>query len=252
MTRVINDLLLALSYFTRLPVDRWVNYEAAALDRATGWFPLAGWLVGLAGAGTLYLADLWLPLEVAVLLGMAVMVLATGAFHEDGLADTSDGFGPVGDRDKALAVMKDSRLGTYGALGLIFVLALKFLALVSLADGSLAAMALLAAQPLSRLMSVGLIPVLPQVSGAGSHTRAVARRVAWTSLVTALVIAAPAAWLIPAAWLPALAAAITITALFALACRARFGGYTGDILGANQQLTEAAILVACLAVYPTP
>lgn len=249
MKQLANDLLLALSYFTRLPVDRWVDYEAAALDRAMGWFPLAGWLVGLAGAATLYLGCLLFPLSVAVLLAMIVMVLATGAFHEDGLADTSDGFGPVGDREKALQVMKDSRLGTYGVLGLVLVLALKYLALTSLGDAQLAALALLAAQPLSRMLATFLVPLLPQVSGANSATRAVARRVALGSLITAVLLAAPALLILPNLMLSAVALAAVIVAVFAFACRARFGGYTGDILGAAQQLAETAILLAVLALH---
>ncbi len=250
MYRIANDLFLAVSYFTRLPVDRWVNYNHAALDRANAWFPLAGWLVGFAATAVLLLSALWLPLPVAILLAMAMTALATGAFHEDGLADTADGFGPVGDREKALAAMKDSRLGVYGLLATIFILGLKFLALNGLQSSLHAALALFAAQPLSRFAALSLILVLPQVSGAASHTRAVARRLPIATLVIALITTLPALALLAYLSLlavPTVLIALTATlAIFMRLCRARFGGYTGDCLGAAQQISETVILLACV------
>lgn len=249
MRHVANDFLLSVSYFTRLPVAGLVEYSEAGLERASGWFPFVGWLVAAVAVGVLLLAAQALPLEVAILLSMAAGILFTGAFHEDGLADTADGFGPVADREKALAVMKDSRLGTFGALGLGLVLAIKFLALSHFGTANAAAVALAVAHPLSRLGVVAVVATQPYVSQSASRSRAVAQRLpagGW-------LIALPAA-LLPLAvfvsWpvaLIALGVMVLITGLLGVAYRRRFGGYTGDTLGALQQISEIGVLLTLLA-----
>lgn len=249
MTRLANDFLLSVSYFTRLPVAGLVDYSGAGLERAVGWFPFVGWLVAAATVGVLGLAGTVLPLEVAVLLSMAAGILFTGAFHEDGLADTADGFGPVADREKALAVMKDSRLGTFGALGLGLVLSLKFLALSGFGDVVSAALALVVAHPLSRLAVVAVVATQPYVSQNASRSRAVAEHVpasGWLLALPAalLPLAVFVAW--PAASL-ILGTTAVITVLLVIAFRRRFGGYTGDTLGALQQISEVGILLGLLA-----
>ena len=149
----------ALGFFTRLPVPAWVPWSSERMHHAARYFALVGWVVG--GAGALgYLALAWLlPPAVAVVLSMALTIRLTGAFHEDGLADTCDGLGGGLDRDRALAIMKDSRIGSYGAIGLVLALLLKALALVNLGvDADMPViLALLAAHPLSRLAPVTLM-----------------------------------------------------------------------------------------------
>lgn len=250
MSRTGNDLLLAISYFTRLPVAGLVEYSEAALERAAGWFPFVGWLVAVVAVSVLWLAGQVLPFQLAVLLSMTATILFTGAFHEDGLADTADGFGPVGDRDKALAVMKDSRLGTFGALGLGLVLAIKFLALSHFDSLSTAIVALAVAHPLSRLSVVVVIATQPYVSQAASRARSVAQGLPARGWLMAL----------PAGLLPALVfvdarvllVTLSLVALLAgllvWAFRRRFGGYTGDTLGALQQISEIGILLSLLAL----
>jgi len=153
MRHQVELFFTALGIFTRIPVPAWVPWSPERLNHAARYFPLVGWIVGAVAAAGLYLASLLLPVSVAVLLSMALALRLTGAFHEDGWADTCDGLGGGWDKLQALAIMKDSRIGTYGAAGLMLMLASKAAALIELATHSpgLAAIALGAAHPLSRL-----------------------------------------------------------------------------------------------------
>ncbi|MCC6202782.1 MAG: adenosylcobinamide-GDP ribazoletransferase [Gammaproteobacteria bacterium] len=249
MRELVNDILLAFSYFTRLPVAGWARFSEDALSRAAGWLPLVGWVTGGIGAAVLYLASMFLPRDAAILLALAAALVVTGAFHEDGLADTADGFGPVGDRDKALAAMKDSRLGSFGVLALGLTLALKFCALRASPDVAFAAGALIVAHALSRLPPICVIATHSYVTQATSRARLVAQRLPrgnWLpalagALLPPILLVAPPRLLLIACCLAALSVAFTF------ACRQRFGGYTGDTLGALQQLGETTVLLALVA-----
>jgi cobalamin-5'-phosphate synthase (EC 2.7.8.26) len=120
-----NIFLIAVMFLTRLPVGRWVRYEQSLLAHCTVYFPLVGAGVGAFGAGVLWLGAMLVPLPLAVLLSMLSTVLLTGAFHEDGLADSADGFGGASDAARVLEIMRDSRIGTYGAIALWFLLTTK-------------------------------------------------------------------------------------------------------------------------------
>ncbi|MBI3052601.1 MAG: adenosylcobinamide-GDP ribazoletransferase, partial [Betaproteobacteria bacterium] len=122
-------VLTAIQYFTRLPVPRWVGYSERQLNDASRYFPLVGILVGLFTGVVFVLTLRVFPQPIAVLLAMLSGILLTGGFHEDGLTDTCDGFGGGRDRPQILAIMKDSRVGSYGVLGLAFALLLKLSAL---------------------------------------------------------------------------------------------------------------------------
>jgi len=140
--------LTAIQYFTRVPVPDWVGHSAAQLNAAARYFPLVGIVVGGVGALVLLAASNVLSVWAAVVISTAVTLFLTGAFHEDGLADTFDGIGATADRDRALEIMKDSRLGTFGALALTLVLMLKVAALAEMAAGT-AALALISGHALS-------------------------------------------------------------------------------------------------------
>jgi adenosylcobinamide-GDP ribazoletransferase len=147
---------IALQFFTRLPIPRWVGFEPAWLHHASRYFPAVG-LVVAAIAGAVYAAAaLVLPPAVAVLLSTAAGIYATGAFHEDGFADSCDGLGGGHTRERVLEIMKDSRIGAYGAIGIGLLLATKVATLASMPKLAVLG-ALLAAHPLSRLMACSLI-----------------------------------------------------------------------------------------------
>lgn len=273
--------LVALQFLTRVPVPAWVGFEPGWLQSCLRYFPLVGALVGLAGALVLAAAARWMPPMVAVLLSMAFTVWLTGGFHEDGLADTCDGLGGAVSRERALHIMKDSRLGTYGALGLALMLMLKAAVLTSLltplfneidsAESShvrevllaWTMMALIWCHAASRLVPVVLIRLLPY-AGDLEHAKAkpLAMQVSWGHLLAAVAVTAAVAWLMWlgfgfTAWpqttlLSALTSSTLATVLGTAVCarwfRKRLGGFTGDTLGASQQITEVLGLMAWLAV----
>jgi adenosylcobinamide-GDP ribazoletransferase len=246
--------LVALQFLTRVPL-RFAEWHDDWLQASARHFAGVGLLVGGFAALVLWAAAHAFGGFLAVLLSVVATVWLTGAFHEDGLADTFDGLGGSADRERALVIMKDSRLGTYGTLALVSVLALKVAALHALAVRDL--LAVLALLPLvhavSRAATVALLAALPY-AGDAEHAKAkpLAQRAdALALVVTAgwVVIAfAAAALFVPAdALLAAAVAAPLAAALMARWLRRRLGGFTGDTLGATQQLVELAMLLAALA-----
>jgi adenosylcobinamide-GDP ribazoletransferase len=243
----LRRLLLAVQFYTRLPVPAWVGYSDELLNQATVYFPLVGWLVGGVAAGIFVGANfLFRNADVALLLSMVASILLTGAFHEDGFADVCDGFGGGWTAAKILAIMKDSRLGTYGATGLGLLLAGKFLALRGLPTTAVAP-ALLLAHPLSRATALTCI-FSHRYARANEDSKAkpVAKKMtplelAGGLLLGALPLLAYAAWQHrPAVLLVLLPLALVKTTL-ARYFQRWIGGYTGDCLGAIQQVAEVSI-----------
>lgn len=252
----VRHFLLALQFFTRIPVTgalaRWVGYSPALLRDSAGHFPGVGWVVGAVGAavfgGGLYLLPGEAGAIAAALLATAVTAALTGAFHEDGLADLADGLGGSPDRTRALEIMKDSRLGTFGAVALMLVLGLKVSLLATIAGDSewAAGATLLAAHVLSRLAPLFVMRALPYVGGEGGKSKPLADAVSLSSLATALTWSLPALALLLYAQdstsvLLALLLAAGVVLWMLRLLGQRLQGFTGDALGATQQLTELAI-----------
>lgn len=255
----IRHYLLALQFFTRVPVigrlAEWVGYSPEMLRRSAAHFPGVGWLVGGLAAGVYAgLAAVlpdggYTPLLLAVL-STVFTVRLTGAFHEDGLADVADGLGGSYDKERALDIMKDSRIGAYGALALVLALLLKvtLLAVLGEADPALACSALFFAHVLSRFLPLGLIRLLPHVGDtARSKSKPLADQISGAGLLVAALWTAAAvalaAWWLPDArlWLGGgLAAVLAWLWMWRYLVR-RLQGYTGDCLGATQQVSEIAI-----------
>ena len=248
----IRLFFIALQFFTRLPIPRWVGFEPDWLHHASRYFPLVGVLVGLIAAGVYAAAALVLPAPVAAVLSTAATVYATGAFHEDGFADTCDGFGGGMTTARVLEIMKDSRVGAYGAIGIVCLLGAKLTTLAMLPPG-VAIAALLLAHPLSRLCATALIWRMEYARAEGKAKPLAARMstaefgiAVLTVLASAMLLLATGA-LSGAAILAALLAAALASCWLARKFACRIGGYTGDCLGAVQQLSEAAIYIAVLA-----
>lgn len=254
---------VALQFLTRVPVPRWVGFEPEWLNGCVRHFPLVGALVGAWGAAVLW-AALWLwPPWVASVLSLAATVWLTGAFHEDGLADTCDGLGGSVSRARSLEIMKDSRIGTYGAVSLVLMLGLKVAAVAALAGTGvgLAMGALVWSHAASRAAPVALVRLLPY-AGDAEHAKAkpLAMQVAASGVAVALawvaLISAGTWWAAPLEVRSSLALALIVAgaaaALAAAWCarwlRRRLGGFTGDTLGATQQIVECTCLLALLAV----
>lgn len=244
-------VLTAIQYFTRLPVPRWTGYSERRLNDAVRYFPLVGILVGLVAGLVFVLALTVFPQPVAVLLAMVAGILLTGCFHEDGLADACDGLGGGWDKRQALAIMKDSRIGSYGVLGLAFALALKFAALSALPAARFLAVAV-AAHAFSRFMAVSVMATQRYVRDDDSaRARPVAQSISSAGLACAALFAlAPLAWL-GSAGIAGAAGALALRLAAARYLYHRIGGYTGDCLGAVQQITEIGFYLALLAWIST-
>ena len=234
------DFWLALGFFTRLPVPAAVGQ----LGEAARAFPLAGLVVGLIGALVYFVAmEIGLSGLLAALLAVAATGIVTGALHEDGWADVCDALGARGGVEKRLEILRDSRLGSYGGLALVFATFIKVAAIANLGAPELVAGALVAAHTLAR----GVLPMvmlrMPMARGnglavdAGRPSHAAAN---WSTIIALLIAVAAVA---PVAALVALVAALAATWLVAKLAQKKFGGYTGDVLGAIEQVVEMAILV---------
>ncbi|MCO7227039.1 adenosylcobinamide-GDP ribazoletransferase [Pleionea sp. CnH1-48] len=236
--------LIAISFFTRLPIRWSIDFSEEKLNHASRYFPLVGWIIGLLCAAVFLLLERLFPINIAVLLSMLFSIFLTGAFHEDGLADTADGIGGGWTKEQKLNIMKDSRLGTYGAVAIWFVLALKFQLLTSLPD---VALALIVAHPLSRTLTTGLIFWLPYVTEDQlSKVKPLSKNQSILDFGIAMASGLLALILIPQ---QALVVFVTITLfviIYAIWLKRHLGGFTGDNLGAAQQISELLIYCALL------
>jgi adenosylcobinamide-GDP ribazoletransferase len=244
----------ALQFFTRLPIPGWVGFDPAWLNQASRYFPLVGLVVALITGAAYAVAAWFLPAPVAVVISTAVGIYATGAFHEDGFADMCDGFGGGMTPERVLEIMKDSRIGAYGAIGTICMLGLKLVTLSMLPPLAVIG-ALLVAHPLSRLMATSLIWRLDYARAEGK-AKPLAQKMRGTEfLIAAITAIVPALVVIELRWLPpaALVSGVIVAAIatwwLARKCVRRIGGYTGDCLGAVQQVTEVMFYLCALASF---
>jgi len=245
----INVFFNAVTFYTRLPAPSWVTHSNENLNRASAYFPLMGWIVALVSYGIFYVAQLVLPFELSLLISMAAGVLLTGAFHEDGFADLCDGFGGGWTQQDILRIMKDSRLGTYGVSGLCFMLLLKWSSLTALGAEHLL-VGLILGHTLSRAFSISLIALLPYVQ---ADAQSKAKPIAQQWFVKDLCLA----WcwaLIPLYFVP-LSSALALLVMGAMTTliirrwfNKRLQGYTGDALGASQQIHEVLIYILLVAL----
>lgn len=275
--QALRHWLLAVQYFTRLPVTgalaQWVGYTPAMLSRAFGHLPLVGALVGLLSALALALALALLPAVGAVpavawvAASLAVLggLLVTGALHEDGLADLADGLGGGASAERALEIMKDSRIGAFGAMALVVALGLKVALLAALVQAAscassasgwlLPCAALVGGHVLSRLPPVWIAAWLPYAGVvAASKSQSVTQGVTWPALALATGVTCGVllalCWVAPGVpwWWPALGCAVG-AAWVGWRLKVRLRGFTGDGLGAAQQVGELGFyltLLACL------
>jgi adenosylcobinamide-GDP ribazoletransferase len=238
----------ALRFFTRCPVPSWVGHSSDALDRATRYFPAVGLLVGALAALVFSLTSFFWPKTLAVLASMAATIYLTGAFHEDGWSDMVDGFGGGWEKTQILQIMKDSRIGSFGAVALVLLLLAKFCALVEL-ERATVPLALLAGHALSRFCAATLLRGLDYVRDEGK-SKPLATRMGWGELLLAGATALGALlFLPPLQALLGCAGAAMATLWLARQFKRRIGGYTGDCLGATQQLSEVAFYSGLLCSF---
>ncbi len=239
--------LIAVQFLTRVPIPHWIEYSPAWFERSMKWFPLTGALVGAASAGCLWLGSHLWTMPLAAFISVAVGAFLTGAFHEDGFADFFDALGGA-TREARLVIMRDSRVGTYGALALGFTVLARAGALASL-PLTIGVPSLIAAHAGGRLATLGVVWLVAWGGGLGPAKTGPAPNQA--SLPAVLL--AGVCGLLPAfalgfgmALAAVLAGALAATAVGAAAVRL-IGGYTGDVLGAAEQSYEIAFLLAVAA-----
>jgi adenosylcobinamide-GDP ribazoletransferase len=238
-------LLLAVGFFTRIRVPSKPDFKESDLNSAAKYFPLIGLLVGTIAALVYWLGVKIFPVEIAVILSMAATIYITGAFHEDGLTDAVDGLGGGWDKEQTLAIMQDSRIGSYGAVALILALLTKFQALTHLSPVIIPAV-LIAGHALSRLCAVFVIFTQSYVRANGKAKPLATRLTKGELLLASLFGLAPLSLLAPQ-FLWALLPVMLAWIWFSAKLKKRIGGYTGDCLGAMQQLTEIAFYLSVLA-----
>jgi adenosylcobinamide-GDP ribazoletransferase len=239
MRKQLHIFLNAFMFYTRIPVPKNLPYSDEILNRSTRYFPFIGWIVGGIGAAVFYGLQFVFPAELAVLLSMLATIFVTGAFHEDGFADFCDGFGGGYTRERILTIMKDSRIGTYGSIGLIGMLATKYISLNSL-DVAGIAVVLFIGHSLSRLMPI-LIIYTSEYSreDATSKTKPIGKKGKGLDFGLASIFGILPLIIIPGEFAFSIILVLLLTTfVFRSYIIRKLGGYTGDCLGALQQIVE--------------
>jgi len=239
----------ALMFYTRIPVPKSTGYSSENLNKATRYFPLVGIIVGAAGALVFYATSILFSIYSSILFSILSMILITGAFHEDALSDFCDGFGGGYTKEKILEIMKDSRIGTYGAIGLILLILMKIFLLAEI-DPLKIPIILIAAHALSRVNPVLLMFSSQYVrEDITSKSKPVGETKSIITLVIAIVLGLLPLILIPYQTIPFLLAAMLLIFLyFRYYVHKKLGGYTGDVLGALQQLSEVGFYITFIIV----
>jgi adenosylcobinamide-GDP ribazoletransferase len=257
MKKEFRILLTAIQFLTRIRVpDR--DYSPEYLRQAPRYFPIAGWLVGAISALFFFICSRVISAEAGVLAAIVAGLLVTGALHEDGFADFCDGFGGGMTKEKILSIMKDSRIGVYGAIGLIAILGAKFILLKEMpamppligVRGLPAIPVLIAAHSLSRLMAVLVMQTSvyagdPLVSKSAGVAGRLSARAVFFTLLTGVAPLGLLPWHFWLALLPVVLTAYVLRGYFLR----RIGGYTGDCLGAVQQVTEIVTYLGFVLVW---
>ncbi len=260
MKRELKIFFTALMFYTRIPCPSWVDHHPDYLNLSTRYFPLMGWIVGGVMAGTYLLSGMIFNSFVSVIAAMVASVLLTGAFHEDGFADVCDGFGGGWTKEKILAIMKDSRLGTYGVTGLILLFSLKAAVMVELVglvsrDPLLVILSFISVHTISRFIACSMIFTHKYVSeDSVSKAKPVAQQTDYLTLCVAFCFAViPLISLIIYADQLILVVLLPILYMVKMALGRYFvkwiGGYTGDCLGAIQQVTEVVAFIMMVVIW---
>lgn len=235
----------AVTFLTRLPAGASADADGVPADTfdltaASAWFPAVGGLVAAVGIATRWALGPWIGTAAATVAAVLATVVVTGAFHEDGLADSADGLWGGATAERRLEIMRDSRLGTYGTTALVGDLGLRVALLAPLSVEDFAR-AMLAAHVVGRLAPLVLVTWLPpaRADGQGVRTRRPSRA-GWSA---ASITAAFVAWIVVGRWSPLLLAAGAIgTWLVGRRARAAVGGLTGDLLGAGVRVSALLVL----------
>lgn len=253
MKKELDYFFTALMFYTRIPYPKWVKYSEENLNKATRYFPLIGWIVGGIATLVLYLSFLILPVSISIILSMVAGILTTGSFHEDGFTDTCDGFGGGWTKQKILDIMKDSRIGAYGAVGLFFILMTKFLSLQQLmhVDIIFVCKVIIAAHAFSRLSAIMVRVSLDYVrESEDAKSKPLAKHSSFSDYVLVVVFGILPLFLFKSYMIFLVAVPVGIAMYFLRGYFVKWiGGYTGDCLGAAQQVSEIVFYLSVIALW---
>ena len=248
--KIIENFTLTLTFFSRIPLPARLGNrisQDAKLGEAAAFFSITGFIIAIPPAIIWYIASLYLPATIAAGLAIGLTLLITGGLHEDGFADCADGLGATPDRERALEIMRDSRIGTYGSLALIFSIGLRWAALSSLGPLS-GVLALLISNSSARaIMTIAMqFSSYARLDGLGKQTNDMPTSNFFIAIGIAFIIATILGW----HWgiIAMLLASLTAW-LFLKRLEARLGGYTGDGLGAMEQIAEITILITLAGAW---
>ena len=265
MKKELHIFFTALMFYTRIPCPKNIDHNPDYLNKASRYFPLIGWIVGSVAFGVYCVFNYLVTPEIAVVFSMIASVLVTGAFHEDGFADVCDGFGGGWTKEKILTIMKDSAIGAYGAIGLVLLLVLKFQGLTQLIDVSdnpkfiiynpqcIILLLLVSAHSISRLGAISIV-FTHQYSreDASSKSKPIAQSYSWREVVGAfffgllpLVIWSYFQWQMLLVLIPIFLIRFFLARYF----QKWIDGYTGDCLGATQQVCEVVFYISVIALW---
>jgi adenosylcobinamide-GDP ribazoletransferase len=259
MKREWRLFLTAIMFYTRIPVPKNIVYSDDLLNKSTKYFSFIGWIVGGFGALVFYLSQFVLPISISMILSMVSTILLTGAFHEDGFADSCDAFGGGWTKEKILEIMKDSRIGTYGSVGLILILATKYFSLTSISV-ELIPLVLIAGHALSRYTATGMIffskysreDANLSADRHGSKSKPIGKALSSKDYFISLVFGSAPLFLLSLLYsywyLIIILTCIPIIYFLKKYFEKWIDGYTGDALGATQQFSEVVFYLSFIII----
>ena len=262
MKKELHIFFTALMFYTRIPCPKNIDHDPVYLNKSSRYFPLIGWIVGGICFVIYYLSNVVFGNEIAIILSTIAGILTTGAFHEDGFADVCDGFGGGWTKEKILLIMKDSAIGAYGAIGLILIFLLKFVALfnlfytseiVNLQSAIKNLLFFVSAHSLSRLAAISIVFTHEYSrDDATSKSKPIAQSFTWREVVGAgffgllpLVFLSLLHWQFLIVLVPVFATRFFLARYF----QKWIDGYTGDCLGATQQVCEVIFYLSITALW---
>ncbi|MET3112641.1 adenosylcobinamide-GDP ribazoletransferase [Pedobacter sp. CG_S7] len=242
----------AVMFYTRIPCPSWVDHSEEFLNKATRYFPLIGWIVGGMAVMIIYSLHFIFPPAIVVVLALVASVLITGAFHEDGFSDVCDGFGGGWTTEKILTIMKDSRVGAYGVVGTLLIFALQILTLTELLtfNATFCLKAVLLAHVGSRFTAVTMMRTHNYArEDASSKIKPLAKQLSLPDFLISALWLFPAFLLFQSWWILLVCIPLYLVKIYlARYFQKWIGGYTGDCLGALQQVAFVVILLFCVGI----
>lgn len=239
MHKEIKIFFTALMFLTRIPCSKISGCCEEYLNKSPRYFPLVGIIIGVFASLVYYLSYLLLPQNLSVLISITLTILLTGAMHEDGFADFCDGFGAGENKEKILSIMKDSFIGTYGTLGLILIVAFKYIILCDLSP-LIVPYVLIAGHSVSRFVTVSFIYAYDyvRISDNTSKTNKVAVKISLMDFLIAFLFSVIPILILGYRYLLIFIVLIIFKEIIGYYFKKKIGGYTGDCLGTVQQITE--------------